>query len=102
MSQGVRDADTHVVAVGPSTVRIIEQSNELRSGQVWPGRKAVRVFLEDYTAERQRKKAADKRVADQAGGKKGGKRGGKGGDKAGKKKERKAWDEDDQGLRWIK
>jgi len=95
MSQGVRDADTHVVAVGPSTVRIIEQSNELRSGQVWPGRKAVRAFLEDYTAERQRKKAADKRAADQAGGKKGGKRGGKGGTKAGKKKERKAWDEDD-------
>jgi len=69
MSQGVRDTDMHVVAVGPSTVRIIEQSNELRFGQVWPGRKAARAFLEDYTAERQRKKADDKRAADQAGGK---------------------------------
>jgi len=99
LSQGVRDAETHVVAIGPSAARVAEQANELRSGQVWPGRKAVRSFLEDYTAERQRKKAADKRAADKAGGKtggkNGGKKGGKGGEKAGKKKERKAWDEDD-------
>jgi len=96
VSRGVRDAATHVVAVGPSTVRVIEQANALRSGQVWPGRKAVRAFLEDYTAERQRKKAADKRATDKAGGSTGGKKkGGKDGDKAGKKKERKACDEDD-------
>jgi len=99
LSKGVRDAETPVVAVGPSPARVIEQANELRSGQVWPGRKAVRAFLEDHIAERQRKKAADKRAADQAcgksGGKMGGKKGGKGGDKTGKKKERKAWDEAD-------
>jgi len=96
VSQGVRDADTHVVALGQSTARDIEHANELRSGQVWPGRKAVRAFLEDYTAERQRKKAADKRAADKAGGKTGSKKkGSKDGDKASKKQERKAWDEDD-------
>jgi len=92
----VRDVETHVVAVGPSTARVIKQANELRSGQVWPGRKAVRAFLEDYTAERKRKKAADKRAADNAGGKTGGKKKcGKDVEYAGKKKERKAWDEDD-------
>jgi len=56
----------------------------------------VRAFPEDCTAERQRKKAADKRATDKAGGRTGGKKkGGKDGDKAGKKKERKACDEDD-------
>ena len=95
-SQGVRDAETHVVAVGQSIARVIEEANELDSGQVWPGRKAVRAFLEDYTSERKRKKAADKRAADKAGGKTGGKKkGGKDGEKVSKKKERKAWDEDD-------
>jgi len=94
--KGVRDAETHVVAVGPSIARVIKQANELRSGQVWPGRKAVRAFLEDSTAERKRKKAAGKRAADKAEGKTGGKKKcGKDVENAGKKKERKAWDEHD-------
>jgi len=57
LSQSVRDAKTHVVAVGPSAARVTEQANELRCGQVWPSRKAVRAFLEDNTAEMQRENA---------------------------------------------
>jgi len=95
-SQGVRDEETHVVAVGQSIARVIEQANKLGSGQVWTGRKALRAFVEDYTSARKRKKAADKRAADKTGGKTGGKKkGGKDREKAGKKKERKAWDDDD-------
>jgi len=94
-SQGVRDAETHVFSAGPSAARVVEQANEVRSGQVWPGRKAVRAFLEDKTAERERKKAADKRAADDAVGKnKGRKKAGEKADVKGKR-ERKAWDEDD-------
>jgi len=63
---------------------------EVRSGQVWPGRKAVRAFLEDCTAERQRKNAAVNQATNKAGGKTGGKKnGGRDGLKAGKEKERK-------------
>lgn len=95
VSQGVRDAATHVVAYESLAARLVEQANEMRSGQVWPGRKAVRAFLEDKTAERERKKAAVKRAADEAAGKKkGGKKAGKKADGKGKK-ERKVWDEDD-------
>jgi len=96
VSRGVRDAATHVVVVRPSTACVITQANELRSGQVWSGRKAVRVFLEDYTTERQRKNAADRRATDTASSKTGGnKKGGKDGDKSGEKKKQNAWDEDD-------
>jgi len=95
-SQGVRVEETHVVAVRQSIARVIEQANKLGSGRVWPGRKALRVFVEDYTSERKRKKAAHKRAAEKAGGKTSGKKkGGNDGEKAGKKKERKAWDEDE-------
>jgi len=90
LSIGVRDAETHVVAGGPSAARVVEQANELRSGQVWPGRRAVRAFLEDKTADRDRKKAAAKRAEDKKDGKKSG-----GTTGAKDKKQRKAWDEDD-------
>jgi len=93
-SRGIRDAETNVVALGQSAARVLQQANELRTGQVWPGHKAVRAFLEDKTAERDRKKAAVKRMADLKGGKTAKKKKGvKTGDK--EQKERKAWDEDD-------
>jgi len=80
-SIGVRPAVTHVVSGSASKDRVVEQANELRTGQSWPGRPLLRAFPEDSTAERQRLKAADKRE-------------GKKDDKA-KKKEVKAWEADD-------
>jgi len=83
-SIGVRPAVTHVVSGPASKDRVVEQANELRTGQSWPGRPLLRAFPEDSTAERQRLKAADKRE-----GKK---------DDEAKKKEVKAWDGDDCGT----
>ena len=80
-SIGVRPAVIHVVSGPASKDRVVEQANELRTGQSWPGRPLLRAFPEDSTAERQRLKAADKRE-------------GKKDDKA-KKMEVKAWDWDD-------
>jgi len=80
-SIGVRPAVTHVVSGPASKDRVVEQANELRTGQSRPGWPLLRAFPEDSTAERQRLKAVDKRE-------------GKKEDKA-KKKEVKAWDGDD-------
>jgi len=80
-SIGFRPAVTHVVSGPASKDRVVEQANELRAGQSWPGRPLLRAFPEDSTAERQRLKVADKRE-----GKK---------DYKAKKKEVKAWDGDD-------
>jgi len=80
-SIGVRPAVTHVVSGPASKDRVVEQANELRTGQSRLGWPLLHAFTEDSTAERQRLKAVDKRE-------------GKKEDKA-KKKEVKAWDGDD-------
>jgi len=80
-SIGVEEAVSHLTCGERSKERVTEQANEVRTGQVWPGREALRTYLEDKTAEKERKKAAKKRAA----------RGGRGV----KVKKRKAWESDD-------
>jgi len=76
---GIEPAVSHVVAGDASKPRVVEQANEERTGQAWPGREVLRAFPEDSTAERQRAKAADKRKDD----------------KPKTKEAKKAWDADD-------
>jgi len=78
-SLGVEPAVSNVVPGAASKVRVQEQANEERTGQVWPGREVLRAFPEDSTAERQRAKAAEKRKED----------------KPKDKDPKKAWDYDD-------
>jgi len=78
-SLGIEPAVSHVVAGAASETRVVEQANEERTGQAWPGREILRAFPEDSTAERQRAKAADKRKDD----------------KPKTKDAKKAWDFDD-------
>jgi len=88
LSIGVQPPVTHVVAKGPSKARVLEQADELRTGQSWPGRPVLRGFPEDSTAEKQRAKAAGKREGKQADKDKDS-------NKDDKVKEVKAWDVDD-------
>jgi len=88
LSIGVQPPVTHVVAKGPSKARVLEQADELRTGQSWPGRPVLRGFPEDSTAEKQRAKATGKREGKQADKDKDS-------NKDNKVKEVKAWDVDD-------
>ena len=75
------DAVSHLTCGAASMVRVKEQANEVRTGQIWPGREVLRAYLEDKTAEKDRKRAANKRAT--RGGKKT------------KAKKRKAWESGD-------
>jgi len=80
-SIGVDDAVSHLTCGAASKERVKEQANEVRTGQVWPGREVMRAYLEDKTFEKDRKRAENKRAA-----------------RVGKKtkaKKRKAWESDD-------
>jgi len=61
LSIGVQQPVTDVVAKRPSKARVLEQADELRTGQSGPGRPVLRGFPEDSTEEKQRAKAAVKR-----------------------------------------
>ena len=61
LTVGVRPAVSHLTARDESKARVIEQANEKRTGQAWPGRVVLRAFPEDSTAERERNKAAAKK-----------------------------------------
>ena len=80
-SIGVEDAVSHLTSGVNSVERVKEQANEVRTGQVWPGREVLRAYLEDKTAEKDRKRAARKRATR--------------GSKRAKVKKRKAWESDD-------
>lgn len=60
-AQGVEPAVTHIVGHAAVQARILEQAEEERTGQAWPGRKLVRPYPEDATAVRDRRRAARRR-----------------------------------------
>ena len=60
-SQGVPPPETDLSCGDESFDRVVMQADEERTGQVWPGRLALRACMEDNTSERDRKKAATKR-----------------------------------------
>jgi len=80
-SIGVDDAVSHLTCGAASMEPVKEQENEVRTGQFWPGREVLRAYLRDKTAEKDRKRAANKRAT--RGGKKT------------KAKKRKAWESDE-------
>ena len=59
--QGVPPPETDLSCGDESFDRVVVQADEERTGQVWPGRAALRACMEDKTSERDRKKAATKR-----------------------------------------
>jgi len=61
LTQGVSPPLPDMASVGESADRVVMQLEEERTGQVWPGRAAVRAYMHDKTSERDRKKAAIKR-----------------------------------------
>jgi len=88
LSIGVQQSVTHVVAKRPSKARVLEQADELRTGQSWPGMPVLRGFPQYSTAEKQRAKAAVKREGQQVDKDKDSNR-------DNKVKEVMAWDVDD-------
>jgi len=77
--QGVPPPQTDLSVGDESFDRVVVQADEERTGQVWPGRAALRACMEDKTSERDRNKAAIKRRNKK--------------DK--KKKPKPSWDKDD-------
>jgi len=77
--QGVPPPETDLSCGEESFDRVVVQADEERTGQVWPGRAALRACMEDDTSERDRKKAASKRKYR----------------KTMKKKPKPSWEEDD-------
>lgn len=62
-SIGIHPPVPHVVGDAAVQERLVEQAEEERTGQAWPGRKAVRAYPEDKSAERHRRRAAVRRRA---------------------------------------
>lgn len=58
-ASGIADTTTQVMSDHVrSQARLVEQANEERTGQVWPGRAAVRAGMYDLTAIQERSKAS--------------------------------------------
>ena len=62
LAQGASPPLPDMASVDESVDRVVTQLDEERTGQVWPGRAAVRAYMDDKTSERDRKKAAVKRA----------------------------------------